>query len=119
MKHSFEFLPLNSREFLDRSRVGSKAYNLALLSRLHPGRVPHGISLTAPDVTALVRSSDQNKFRHKIGDALEHLLDLDRYYAVRSSSTLEDSEAHSFAGQFETYLALHGRDAIITGTDIS
>lgn len=73
---------------------GGKAANLRwLVERGY--RVPAGIVVTAPDAAGLgewVRP----------GQA----------YAVRSSASVEDSPAHSFAGQFHTELDVVGLDAV-------
>jgi len=48
---------------------------------------------------------------------LEDVLDPHLSYAVRSSATLEDSRSLSFAGQFETLLALRGVDAVLAAIE--
>ena len=92
--------------------VGGKA---ASLSRLAAGyRVPPGFALTAkalglaaPD---LARGVVPEPLRAHIVEAYATLGE--GRVAVRSSAIDEDGDAHSFAGQHETFLNVEGVDAI-------
>jgi pyruvate,water dikinase len=48
-----------------------------------------------------------------VRDELSKLLDENKHYAVRSSANIEDSNEHSFAGQFKTFLNVQGIDGIV------
>ena len=114
---------------------GGKAWNLWRMSRLPFCRVPPWFCLTTLAFDAFV---DENKFtsllsgaediastaasveevfgnaqlpqeaEEEIRQRLDNHLFRDRFVAVRSSGTDEDSAAHSFAGQFETFLFRRG-----------
>jgi len=79
----------------DRSRVGGKAYNCALLK--HAGfPVPDGIVVPADATAADIAELPQHRwFRAVPGDTL---------FAVRSSGVAEDSAGDSFAGVHDTEL---------------
>lgn len=82
----------------------------------------------APEIKALLKSVNKENvgvvsreiralFEGKAldNDIKERLfaeLDESGYYAVRSSGTKEDLDEYSFAGQYETFLNVKGRDAI-------
>lgn len=97
--------------------VGGKAMNLSIL-KSKGFLVPHGAALTtkcfehefARNAKKGELPSKLHKKEWKLDSALwqniakELDLKKDVLYAVRSSATMEDHEAHSFAGQFETYL---------------
>lgn len=87
----------------DRARVGGKAFALARLRRAGLP-VPDGFVLTASGQAlegerraALVAASE------RLGGAL----------AVRSSSTAEDLDSASFAGQYRTLLDVRGAAAVV------
>jgi rifampicin phosphotransferase len=91
----------------DLSRVGAKAFTLA---RLRRGGlpVPDGFVLTAesaldgPGVRALADAYG------RLGGAV----------AVRSSSTAEDLEGASFAGQYRTVLDVRGEEAVLAAARV-
>ena len=73
---------------------GGKATNLGWLVR-HGYRVPDAVVVDGPDA-----------------DGLADWIKPEQAYAVRSSASVEDSEAHSFAGQFDTELGVVGLEAV-------
>ncbi len=83
------FAEIKSGEF---KKIGGKASSLCKLLQ-HGFEVPNGFVIFAKDfdVKELSRAFD------KLGS---------RYVAVRSSANLEDGQADSFAGQFETFLCV-------------
>jgi len=92
--------------------VGGKAASLSRLAAEY--RVPPGFALTAkalglaaPD---LARGIVPELLRLHIADAYSILGE--GRVAVRSSAIDEDGDAHSFAGQHETFLNVEGVDAI-------
>ena len=92
--------------------VGGKAASLSRLAAAH--RVPPGFALTskalalaAPD---LARGEVPASLHEQIDAAYESLGRPP--VAVRSSAVDEDGDAHSFAGQHETFLNIRGTDAI-------
>ena len=84
---------LNDVRISDKNIFGSKAANLGYL--LSKGfNVPYGIVIGM-----------KNKNDYDI-DEIKKYLKQDKLYSVRSSSTIEDGEDYSFAGQFETVLGV-------------
>ncbi|XP_062522219.1 prodigiosin synthesizing transferase PigC-like isoform X2 [Corticium candelabrum] len=119
---------------------GGKAINLWRMSQFHFCRVPSWFCLTTRAfdefveenelVPLLTVSQDIHSKAAAVGEAFrsaripykleEEILKRldeeafqDRFVAVRSSGTDEDSAAHSFAGQFETYLFRRGGDQVL------
>lgn len=89
---------------------GGKADKLFLLKKLG-FRVPAFVVIPAEVyLEATGDSSDRNKaiadyiFPESFLESIASCLPDVRYFAVRSSSLDEDGNAHSFAGQFETFL---------------
>ncbi len=104
---------LGQREAHDPTRVGGKAASLSRLAAEY--RVPPGFALTAkalefaaPD---LARGIVPDSLRAQIAEAYVSLGE--GRVAVRSSAIDEDGDAHSFAGQHETFLNVEGVDAIV------
>ncbi len=81
----------------DRGRVGAKAFVLAGLRRQ---------GLPVPDGFVLSAEGDAE-------DALAGYARLGGEVAVRSSSTAEDLDAASFAGQYRTVLGVRGDEALL------
>ncbi len=114
----------------DRDKVGSKAWNLALLKQ-SGFNVPNGFvittdafnhhlagildlgtrgdALTAQDVANDIQLEDD--FVEMITQAMEKLNA--GLVAVRSSATAEDLESASFAGQYDTYLGIKTIEALL------
>jgi pyruvate,water dikinase len=78
----------------EADRSGGKAAGLRWLIE-HGFTVPAGVVLNDPDA-----------------DGLADWLSTGQRYAVRSSASVEDSPAHSFAGQFATVLDVTGIEAV-------
>ena len=96
----------------DPALVGGKAASLSRLAAAYT--VPPGFALTskalaraAPD---LARGVAPPELRQLIDDAYAALEG--GRVAVRSSAVDEDGDAHSFAGQHETFLNIEGADAV-------
>ena len=103
---------LGEHEAHDAAVVGGKAASLSRLAAAY--RVPPGFALTAkalglaaPD---LARGIVPPALRSRIAEAYATLGE--GRVAVRSSAIDEDGDAHSFAGQHETFLNVEGVDAI-------
>ncbi|MEY4065422.1 MAG: hypothetical protein RIR26_1630 [Pseudomonadota bacterium] len=122
-----------------RSRAGGKAFNLARLSQgyfpvpdwlcvtsdafeafLTHNRLKSGLSLGGESPEELEKSIEDLFLSHSIPLPIreEILMELEKnnllsgFVAVRSSGLEEDSESHSFAGQFSTFLFQRGPEAI-------
>lgn len=96
----------------DPEAVGGKAASLSRLAteyRVPPGFAvtSHALGLAAPE---LARGSVPRLLRDRIDEAYASLGF--GKVAVRSSAIDEDGDAHSFAGQHETFLNVEGGDAI-------
>ena len=86
----------------------------AIRAVLARGEDADDLAPIAEEARTLVRSADSGgAFPRELAAAYARLGDGDVPVAVRSSATAEDSEAASFAGQQETYLHVHGVDAIV------
>lgn len=109
--------------------VGGKATNLSVL-KSKGFNVAHGFVLTTNFFDEVVSATLGVKVTEELNNASINLKDINKYYkrtfvvadelwkkvkdsfkinnsikyAVRSSANVEDQRAHSFAGQFETYL---------------
>ncbi len=96
-------------------KIGNKAKNLQSLMALRGIRVPH--SWVIPWDVYQKFEVDQADISEKLLKSLQAALDPNKTYAVRSSSNIEDSSFHSFAGLFESTLHVQGfenlRDAVV------
>jgi phosphohistidine swiveling domain-containing protein len=90
----------------DRPRVGGKAFALARLRRLGLP-VPDGFVLTAASSLDADRRAALFAAYGRLGGRV----------AVRSSSTAEDTEEASFAGQYLTVLDVAGEEAVAAATE--
>ena len=98
-----DVLWLDEVEEDDRPRVGAKAFILARLRR-RGVPVPDGFVLTAgPGALDGGRGDALRAAYARLGGTV----------AVRSSSTLEDTDEASFAGQYRTVLDVRGEKAVI------
>lgn len=89
---------------------GGKANKLFLLKSLG-FRVPAFVVIPAEACLDVIHSSANREqaisdytFPESVWESISKHLPGGRYFAVRSSAVDEDGKAHSFAGQFETYL---------------
>lgn len=85
----------------NRELTGNKAYNLA---RMQQAGLPVPGFVVVPH-TYLQNTDDTGNIAGKITGILEG-----DFYAVRSSSVLEDGHSHSFAGLFQSYLYVQAGD---------
>jgi phosphoenolpyruvate synthase/pyruvate phosphate dikinase len=93
-------LPLNS--------IGNKAHSLLFLQK-HHCRIPRTHIVPAEVMISYLESgaSVLDSLRRKIGELP------DGPYAVRSSTSSEDMESHSFAGQFQSFTDVRGEQEIL------
>jgi len=89
--------------------IGEKARNLTWLIR-QGYAVPR--SYVLPFQAGELCTQDLKECRQQIQQVLSQQLDPTCAYAVRSSANVEDSQHHSFAGQFNTLLNLRGVDNV-------
>ena len=87
----------------DRPRVGSKAFTLALLRRRGLPVPDAFVLLAGGGVLDAARGAALRAAYARLGGTV----------AVRSSSTLEDGEDASFAGQYRTVLDVRGEEAVL------
>ena len=109
-----------------QSVVGTKAYNLARLVRAGFA-VPPAIVVTAPAFARWAALLDQQPGREMSDAPIPPDVEQEIFaavatlpdgpLAVRSSATAEDLAEASFAGQYETTLGVHGRDAILAALE--
>lgn len=101
-------------EAKDFEKTGNKGRLLAILRR-EGFLVPNGFILDSDTYDAYmdVLKTDIAGARKVIYEAIGDMLDENTLYAVRSSSTKEDTQNLSFAGQYETYLNVSGKDHIV------
>jgi phosphoenolpyruvate synthase/pyruvate phosphate dikinase len=107
-----EIVWLGEPEAHDAALVGGKAASLSRLAAAQ--RVPPGFAVTAGALALaapeLARGVVPQPLRARIDTAYAKLGG--GRVAVRSSALDEDGDAHSFAGQHETFLNVEGADAI-------
>lgn len=100
-RHTDTLVSLDAAEALDTTLVGSKAANLAKAVRAGFA-VPAGVVVTTTqgDVSAGVADEILNRLGHVP-------------LAVRSSASAEDLPDSSYAGQYESYLDVEGRQKLL------
>jgi phosphohistidine swiveling domain-containing protein len=91
-------------------RVGAKATNLRFL--MDEG-FPTPKTYVCTWEACLHFQQDPDAMRERLRAQLEPLLDPRQAYAVRSSASVEDEPAHSFAGQFTSVLNVRGSEAVL------
>ena len=97
----------NRKHFSD---IGQKASNLAWLIR-RGWRVP--VTYVLPYEVSTAYQKDPKPLMAQIEKKIASTLRPNQSYAVRSSTSYEDLDQHSYAGQFRTYLDLRGIDQIL------
>lgn len=100
---------LNGSELSDH--IGNKAKNLKTLKDIRKIKLPKTWAIPW-DVYQRYRNKDEGVL-DELETALKYQLDPSKVYAVRSSSNIEDSSFHSFAGLFKTLLNVQGYDNLI------
>ena len=93
---------------LPAGAIGNKAASLVYLEK-HGCRIPRSFVVTAG--TALDYVADPASTLDRLRKEVSRLKE--GFYAVRSSTSIEDSRNHSFAGQFQTLINVKGTDAIL------
>ena len=90
------------------SEIGNKASSLLFLKR-HKFRIPDTFVVIAGAFEDYCQDEESvlEKLRKEISGLPE------KYYAIRSSTNIEDSENHTFAGQFLTLTNVRGHDNIL------
>lgn len=97
---------------LKRAGTGNKAQSLLLLKK-HGFRVPVTFILLSDAYIDYL--SDRKGTLERVRKEIRSLPGLT--WAIRSSTSLEDSETYSFAGQFETFTGIKGDDSIIASVE--
>jgi phosphohistidine swiveling domain-containing protein len=90
--------------------IGNKARNLRLL---RDRRLPVPDTFVCTWDAFLAYQEQGAAVLARLREELEKVIKPGHAYAVRSSANVEDSLAHSFAGQFETQLNLTGVDQVL------
>ncbi len=90
--------------------AGSKALNLQRLS-LKKINIP--VTYVCTWHAYLDYHGDKPGVSEKLSRELQKIIKPDRAYAVRSSADVEDSQQHSFAGQFSSILDVKGPAAVL------
>jgi phosphohistidine swiveling domain-containing protein len=94
----------------NRNGQGNKVSQLRYLSTLG---LPVPATYVCQAAACALYRTGEREIISAIRDEIEHTLDPDRAYAVRSSATVEDGAQHSFAGQFSTHLDVRGMDRVL------
>src|ERR1700692_1713119 len=108
--------PLQRLSHADSARFGGKAATLGELCALG-FRVPAGFAIAATDTSASAKGMPSDGPIELSADCIREIWaafeDIDvPAVAVRSSATVEDTVARSFAGVFESYLGVERNDLI-------
>ncbi len=93
-----------------KSGIGNKAASLYKMQKLG---FPVPLSYVVPELVREAFSGDPEQVREQILHELDQISKKDCSWAIRSSGEMEDLEDHSFAGQFATFLNVHGSRAML------
>jgi len=96
-------------KIVNYKKLGNKGKNLCIL-RKNGFNVPNGFVLDSDTYDLYIESEDKSI----ILNTIKGQVDENTFYAVRSSSSKEDTASFSFAGQYETTLNVKGLDNITT-----
>ena len=91
--------------------IGNKAKNLIALMQIRNINVPN--TWVIPWDWHQRYMAEQESVCESLSDLLHSTLDLSKTYAVRSSSSFEDSSFHSFAGLFSSILGVNGSQKLV------
>ena len=91
--------------------IGNKAQNLIDLKKINKLHIPN--TWVIPWNVQEQYQSDPESTTKLLFSALQETFDSKKYYAVRSSSNIEDAQYHSFAGLFTTYLNVQGFENLL------
>ena len=91
--------------------IGNKAQNLIDLKKINKLHIPN--TWVIPWNMQEQFQSDPESTTKLLFSALQETFDSKKYYAVRSSSNIEDAQYHSFAGLFTTYLNVQGLENLL------
>jgi len=109
MMIEMNILPLNPK--VSQENIGNKAQNLITLMQIRKIKVPKTWVLPWDWHQRYIE--EDGLFRNHLSDLLQSTLDLSKTYAVRSSSSIEDSSFHSFAGLFSSLLFVGGHQNLV------
>jgi phosphohistidine swiveling domain-containing protein len=90
------------------NQAGTKAANLHWMLQ-HRYKIPTTYVLQFVKEPDLLNEATLDEIRVNV----EKMLEPDQPYAVRSSANLEDTQQHSYAGQFKTFLNLSGVQEVV------
>jgi len=102
---------ISLKQKLSKNSIGNKAQNLIALMQIKNINIPE--SWVIPWDWHQRFIEDREYVCESISELLKSSLDLSKTYAVRSSSSFEDSSFHSFAGLFKSILHVKGYQDLI------
>jgi len=97
---------ISLNQIASHENIGNKAQNLVTLMQIRKINVPK--SWVIPWDWHQRYIDEEESIRDSLSDLLQSNLDMSRTYAVRSSSSIEDTSFYSFAGLFSSILDVKG-----------